>query len=516
MAVKTFAAIDVGSYELAIKIFEISKKNKLREIDHIRHRLDLGTDSYASGKISYDNMDELCRVLREFTDIMKTYQVSAYKAYGTSAVRETRNVLIVLDQIKQRTGLEISLLSNSEQRFLDYKAIASKGEDFNRIIEEGALIADIGGGSIQLSLFEKDTLVTTQNMRLGVLRLNDNLQRLNPKRSQVHELLREMIDNQLAVFKKLYLKDGAIKHIIVVDDYISMMLQKRVLGGPAPGYVDKDTYTQFMERMDHSTNGQIAEHLGISEENSNLLYISAVITAQVMEICGANMIWAPGVTLCDGIAYEYAERTKLISFTHDFEQDIIACAKNISKRYMGSRKRSDTLESIALTIYDSMKKIHGLGKRERLLLQIATRLHDCGKYVSLTNVGECSHSIILSTEIIGLSHTERVIVANVVKYNHLEFSTYGEFSENENIDKSVYLVIAKLTAILRVANGLDRSHKQKFKNIKAQLKEQELLLYVDSATDITLEKGLFRNRADFFEEVYSVRPVIHRKSEKKV
>lgn len=511
MAVKTFAAIDVGSYELAIKIFEISKKNKLREIDHIRHRLDLGSDSYTSGKISYDNMDELCRVLREFTGIMRTYQVSDYKAYGTSAVRETRNVLIVLDQIKQRTGLEISLLSNSEQRFLDYKAIASKGEDFNRIIEEGALIADIGGGSIQLSLFEKDTLVTTQNMRLGVLRLNDSLQKLNPKRGQIHELLREMIDNQLAVFQKLYLKDGAIKHIIVVDDYISLLLQKRMLGGPAPGYVDKESYGQFMEQADRYTNRQIAEHLGISEENSNLLYISAVITAQVMEISGANMIWAPGVTLCDGIAYEYAERTKLISFTHDFEQDIIACAKNISKRYMGSRKRSDTLESIALTIYDSMKKIHGLGKRERLLLQIATRLHDCGKYISLNNVSECSYSIILSTEIIGLSHTERVIVANVVKYNHLEFSTYKEFSENENIDKSVYLMIAKLTAILRVANGLDRSHKQKFKNIKAVLKDQELLLYVDSAMDITLEKGLFLSRADFFEEVYSVRPVIHRK-----
>ncbi len=511
MAVKTFAAIDVGSYELAIKIFEISKKNKLREIDHIRHRIDLGSDSYASGKISYENMDELCRVLREFTNIMKTYQVSAYKAYGTSALRETSNVLIILDQIKQRTGIEVSILSNSEQRFLDYKAIASKGEDFNRIIEEGTLIADIGGGSIQLSLFEKDTLVTTQNMRLGVLRLNDRLQKLNPKRSQVHELLREMIDNQLAVFKKLYLKDNTIKHLIVVDDYISMMLQKRMLGGPAPGYVDKETYGKFMEQADHYTNRQIAERLGITEENSNLLYISAVITSQVMEISGANMIWAPGVTLCDGIAYEYAERTKLISVTHDFEQDIIACAKNISKRYMGSRKRSDTLESIALTIYDSMKKIHGLGKRERLLLQIATRLHDCGKYISLNNVSECSYSIILSTEIIGLSHTERVIVANVVKYNHLEFSSYREFSENENIDQSVYLVIAKLTAILRVANGLDRSHKQKFKNIRAQLKEQELLLYVDSATDITLEKGLFISRADFFEEVYSVRPVIHRK-----
>ena len=169
---KTFAAIDVGSYELGMKIFEISSRNGLREIDHIRHRIDLGTDTFATGKISYDRVDELSRVLRDYNDIMKTYRVDDYTAYGTSAIRETENTMIVLDQIAQRTGIRIEVLSNSEQRFLNYKAIASRGR-FNKIVEKGTAIVDIGGGSIQISLFDKDTLVTTQNMRLGVLRLQD-------------------------------------------------------------------------------------------------------------------------------------------------------------------------------------------------------------------------------------------------------------------------------------------------------------------------------------------------------
>lgn len=114
---KTFAAIDVGSYELAMKIFEISAESGLREIDHIRHRIDLGTDTFATGKISYDRVDELSRVLREYRDIMKSYRVDDYKAYGTSAIRETENTAIVLDQIAQRTGVSIEVLSNSERRF---------------------------------------------------------------------------------------------------------------------------------------------------------------------------------------------------------------------------------------------------------------------------------------------------------------------------------------------------------------------------------------------------------------
>ena len=158
-----------------------------------------------------------------------------------------------------------------------------------------------------------------------------------------------------------------------------------------------------------------------------------------------------------------------------------------------------------------MKKIHGLGQRERLLLQLSTILHDCGKYISMANLGECSYSIIMATEIIGLSHMEREIVANVVKYNHLEFSYYEEMSRYSMLDREAYLKIAKLTAILRLANGLDRSHKQKFKNVRTQLKDNQLTITVDTNEDITLERGLFGARAGFFEEVYSVRPVIRQK-----
>ena len=225
----------------------------------------------------------------------------------------------------------------------------------------------------------------------------------------------------------------------------------------------------------------------------------------------AKMVWVPGVALCDGIAYEYGEKNKLIKANHDFEQDIIACAQNISKRYMGSRRRSETLEKIALTIYDSMRKVHGLGKRERLLLQLATILHDCGKYISLTNLGECSYNIIMSTEIIGLSHLEREIVANTVKYNHMDFGYYDLIGQNVDLDKNAYLKIAKLTAILKIANGLDRSHKRKFEDVKTVLKDEELVITIDTSVDITLEKGMFYRRAEFFEEVYSVKPVIRQK-----
>lgn len=508
MSVNNFAAIVVGSYEISMKIFDISSRGKIKEIDHIRQRIELGTDTYATGKISYPLVNEVCRILNEFVTIMNTYRVKNYQAYGTSAIRETENRMIILDQIVQRTGIQLAVLSNSEQRFLDYKSIAFKGEDFNRIIEKGTAIVDIGGGSLQISLFDKDSLVATQNMRLGVLRMRERLLKLNASPEKYEELLEEMVGAQLAVFKRMYLKDRAIQNIILVDDYVSMVMKQRMESSQQNGYADMEALTSFIERLKSKNTSEIAQLLKIPDEAAYLLFVSAVITKTILVTMGSELLWAPGVTLCDGIAYEYAEQNRIFKPEHDFEQDIIACARNISKRYMGSRKRAETLEQITMTLFDSMRKIHGLGKRERLLLRIAAILHDCGKYMSMINVGECSYSIIMSTEIIGLSHKERAIIANIVKYNHLDFDYFEEPGILEELDTVSYLTISKLTAILRVANGLDRSHKQKFKNIKTALKDNRLVITVDTLEDITLERGLFNGKADFFEEVYSIRPVI--------
>ena len=453
-------------------------------------------------------MDELCAVLRNFVSIMEGYRVDDYRACATSAIRETKNTAIVLDQIMQRTGVKLDVLSNSEQRFLDYKSIASRG-GFEKIIEKGTLVLDIGGGSIQMSLFDKDKLSATQNMRLGVLRLQEKMSRLNVRPSENGPLLEELLEAQLSVFRKMYLKDRVIENIIVVDDYISALILGKLGKVAGSGYLDRDSMASYMNYLQDHTDMEIVRYFDTPEENVPLLRISSAIVRQVALMTDAKMIWAPGVSLCDGMVYEYAEEYKLLAQVHDFEQDIVTCARGISKRYMGSKRRAETLEQIALTIFDSMKRVHGMSRRERLLLRIATLLHDCGKYISMVNLGECSYAIIMATEIIGLSHREREIVANIVRYNHLEFDYSMENSEG--IDREEYLTIVKLTAILQIANALDRSHKQKCRDIKAVRKDDKLILTITTNEDITLERGLFGSRAEFFREVYSIEPVIRQK-----
>ena len=160
-----------------------------------------------------------------------------------------------------------------------------------------------------------------------------------------------------------------------------------------------------------------------------------------------------------------------------------------------------------------------MGSRERLLLQIAVIIHSCGKFISVRNANECAYNIIMSTEIIGLSHLEREIVANVVRYNIRDFDynmvrmeAGPELSSGSLPDQSdATILTAKLTAMLRLANSMDRSHGQKLKDCRITVKDKTLTVSAEYSGDITLEAVSFEQKAAFFEEIFGIRPVLKQK-----
>ncbi|EHO52186.1 hypothetical protein HMPREF9099_01480 [Lachnospiraceae bacterium oral taxon 082 str. F0431] len=223
--IRYFAAIDVGSFELELGIYEISAKTGIKRVDYIKHTIALGSDTYKYGKISYEMIDELCDVLSDFKKIMKSYRVDDYKAYATSAMREASNNMQVLDQIKVRAGIDISIISNSEQRFINYMSIDAKGELFEKYIRSGTAVADVGFGSMQLTLYDNGAIQSTQNLSLGVLRLREMVEEIDNITEKKHNVLTELIDNDLNTFKKIYLKDKKVKTIIGVGEAAYVYVQ---------------------------------------------------------------------------------------------------------------------------------------------------------------------------------------------------------------------------------------------------------------------------------------------------
>lgn len=504
MAAQLFAAIDVGSFKLELGIYEITPKNGLRQVEHLRHVIALGKNTYSTGKISYELVDEMCRILEEFAGVMKSYQVRDYRAYATTAMRVAKNSHIILEQIRVRTGISVKVLSNSEQRLLTYKATAMKEGDFYKIIQKGTAIVDVSFGSMQISLFDKDSLVSTHNLPLGVMGIGAIMSKIPTDTWMQQTIIEEIVDKELANYRKMYLKDRdmknrEIKNLIAIGELV-LYLARDEINNTRTDRISAADFMKYSDQLLKMSLDQIEERFGVSSGYGALLIPAAVIFRRVVELTGAEMIWIPGIRMCDGIAAEYAHDIKKIHFVHDFDDDILAAARNMAKRYRCGGSHAQCVEKMALQMFDVMKKYHGLGSRDRLLLQIAAIIHGCGKFISTRNTSTSAYNIIMATEIIGLSHEERELVANVVRSRGEEFDYVGDDTR-----------VAKLTALLRMANDLDRSHKQKTVASRMTVKDGELVIAAGYNGDISLELLAVSMGADFFEEIFGIRPVLKKK-----
>lgn len=498
MAIVKYGVIYIGSYELELKIFQISQDKKLKVIEDIRQVMELGRETYAYGKLSFKTIDELCDALEKLSMILKEYRVTVTDAVATSAIREAKNASVILDRIKVRTGIKVRLLSNSEERLIDYKSLYIYEEESCRFIGDETAYIDIGSGSMQISLFEKESLVATQNLRLGSMRIRELLYGISDNIKHFDTLIEELINNDWQTFKKMFLKDKEIKYIVATGVQVSLFARK-TNGGKKNVVLNVKEFEEEYEKLAKKSEEDFMRDYGLSAEQAVMLLPTMKIYEKIIKETGAQKIWIPCTTLPDGMVIDYGVKNRRLNVNHSFAEDILNTAKNISKRYKSNQSHITNIRELALEIFNATKKIHGMKERERLLLEISTILHDLGKYISITASAQCSYDIIMATEILGLSHSERELVANIVKHNTVE------------LEKTENLELVKLVAILRVANALDRSHKQKIENYRMELKGNDLLINVRTNEDIALEKGLFREKAEFFEEVFGVKPVLKQK-----
>ncbi|MEE3467094.1 MAG: exopolyphosphatase [Eubacterium sp.] len=498
MAGHIYGAINLGSSELALKIYEITKKNGITELTHVRRRFAIGVETYSTGFISYRSMTEICETLNDFTRIMTEFGVDSSDVYGTSGIREAENMLVLLDQIRIQTGYSARILSNSEARFLYYKALAMTEPRFSELIEDGTLIVDVGAGSMQLSFFNEGCLKVTENLLLGSSRIQELLQVMEDEAYDYNELIDEYIEKDITSFFKLHLSGEKVRHIVTIGGMI-----------PDAYHYIKDQKAEFDGLIKSKTLNKVNLLSGISSENAKLVLPTILILRKIAIMTDCNKFILSPIDLCDSMAAEYAEKRLHLAPEHDFTNDILSTAREVAIKYQSDIEHIETVEMLSLQIFDRIKKLHGLGKRERLLLQLAVMLHNIGSYISDLHSRDNSYHIIMSTELIGISDRERRMIANMVRYNDDRFPDY--MALNEDITKEQYITVVKLNAILKTANVLDKSNRHKIREVGVSLANDVLTITADTMADITLEKGLFHDKAGAFEEIFGIRPKLVQK-----
>ena len=201
-----------------------------------------------------------------------------------------------------------------------------------------------------------------------------------------------------------------------------------------------------------------------------------------------------------------AEKTK-DALNSELERQVLSLARNIGLKYNYEVPHSVAVENMALQIFDALSPVHGMGHRDRFLLQAAAILHDIGKFVSLRRHYFFSYRLILSSDILGFTEKEKEVIANVAHY-HSKGAPTDVDPNFSRLGRAEKVLVAKLAAMIRLADSLDRSHRQKTTSCEIRLRGDDLEFKVSPIDDFSLEKWTFEDKAEFFENVHGVRPVL--------
>ena len=503
-------AIDVGSHALRMKIVEIKAKEEFKTLEMVRQPVSLGRDTFAMGKVSFETVNKTCNMLKGFKQLMTEYNIQAYRAVATSAIREAQNRSYIIDQIKLKTELDIDVIDTSEERFLTYKSIRKRIQNDKALREEGVMIVDIGSGSMQVSIYSHHCLTFSQNIKIGSLRVREMLSSLEGRTLNFSKILEEYIAgniDRLKIFQAQ--EEEVIKHFIAIGvgiSTIARLCNDTVYYGDLR-YISREKFEAIYQEILYKSGYAIGKEYNISLETADLLLPSMMIFKKFLDTTIAQGLIAPLISLTDGIIMDIADKRFDLKQEQAAVQDIVSSVRVLAKRYRYDQAHAEDVERKSLMIFDALKKLHGLGNRERFLLQLSAILHDIGKFINMTRHYIHSYEIIMASDLIGITKDELEIIANVARY-HSKVVPANDHPNFRKLSEKNRVVVAKLVAIIRIADGLDRSHRQKIKDIKITVNEKEIIIKVDALEDIVLEKWTVETKAEFFQEVFGITPIV--------
>ena len=510
MSIEIAAAVDVGSNAMRMMIAEITSEGRIRPLEDLRKPTCIGRDTFNIGRIQVETIHRACDILKGFDRLMRDYQVERCRAVATSGVREASNREYLLDQIRMRTGLDVEVINNSQERFLTYKAIGDNLTDWPRIQDEGALLVDIGAGGVEISVYQGKGLQFTEHLKVGSLRLRELLSDLEKMTLDFPGIMEEFIESKTHMLSNI-LKNLQLKNFVGLGGELKSITNLCIGKKRAKQekFIEKQALMDLYRSIRTQTKEQILEEYRIPAERAAILLPALILFKCFIELTEAQGIHTPMVSLRHGILTDMVDKQLNSKRQQTFLQDIISSVRYISRKYRSDEVHSTHVEGLALSIFDQTRPQHGLSDQERFYLQIAAILHDIGKYINFNHHDVLSYDIIHAVDIIGLSNREMRLVANVARFHSEErplhhFQTYQELSAADKV------IVSKLTALLLLADSLDITHKQKISGIETAVKGNVLEFTVDSVEDILLEGWTFEQKAGLFEETIGLLPRLRR------
>ena len=495
------AAIDVGTNNLQMTIVQVNDDGEIVVLEELKKPTTIGSDTFTMGQITISTMHEIVNTLKGFRMKLKEYKVQSYKAVSTSAFREAQNRDYVLEHIRNHTGINIEIINNSQERYYMYQAM-----DHRSIVDykkQSTLILNIASGGIEISIHDKGKLILMEYMNIGALRVSEMLSGFKNKAINISRIMEDYIYGRISRIEPI-IKKTQIQCFVGLGSEINTLFG--LCNSKKKWKVESTEISQLYQEMKELKDDKLIEKYSLSSKQMETLLPSVILLNLLLGMAKTKYIFVPMVELRQGIITDMADNVYLGSQKDQYEE-IINLVWYINKKYGLERKHSEYVLELCVSIFDQTKKLHRLDKRERLYLQIAAILHGVGYYVNVDDQSATTYELIKKQRIMGLSNRELEIIANVAFYygNEVPKQHHDNYQKLSFEDK---IVVVKLAAILKIADGFDISHTSKINLLSLHIQKDNLYFTIKANEQIYLEEWTFEQNASFFEQVMGVQPRI--------
>lgn len=511
---RVIALMDVGTNSIRLRLVQVLPDKKFEIVLTQKEVVRLGDSEFVEQTLQSEAIDRAVQVCCHFYTLIKQHEVEEIIAIATTAVREAANRGEFIQYIKDKCGLDIRIISGLEEARLIYLGIAS-GMNLG---DQQALLIDIGGGSTELIVGDKQQHYLLDSLKLGAIRLTNMFflphenEAVTPER---YTLIQSYVRNTLVrtaqriqPYKIDVLLGSSGTLLNLANITAEHFYQRSAL--PDESFTHQQLKT-VISKLCELPLDQRRKITGIDPQRADYIVSGAAIIDTIMDELKLKRLQISDRGLLDGMLVDYLDRTDQSLALGQItirERSVLQLGRTVDFDEPHARH----VARLAMQLFESGFSIglHKLGRWERELLEYAALLHDVGAFLSYQNHQMHTYYIVRNADLLGFDQKEISIIA-LAGLHHRKLLPSRRNADYAALDEGSQRAVCILGMMLRLAESLDRSHSGAIHRVRfTKGNGNEIILDVFSNEDCHLELFGVEIHKQVFEKTFHKSLVIRR------
>jgi len=496
------AAIDVGTNTIRLTVAEVESDGTYRILDEEREMVRLGEHLDQTGRLSDEAVERALTAIGKMKAIADGFEVTEIRAIATSAVREAANGRAFSREVLRRHKVRIEVITGEEEAQLAFRSAA---RHFN-LEGRSSAVVDIGGGSVEVILAAGTIIDQIHSLPLGAVRVTERLVRSDPLKQKHWRLMRKEIDRGIRTLGRpshraeiMVGSGGSFTALAHMAKW-----QREGRHGSVQGYMlTPAEVVHLLDRLREAPLEARRQIPGLSPDRADIIVAGATVISRLIKRLGSQQILVNERGVRDGLLLlmisELSGRPDLAQLPQP--GDRMEWVRLFARKCRANERHCEHVANLSLQIFDGLRNRYRLPAAGRDVLQAAALLHDIGYIISHSKHHKHTYHLIMHGDLPAFAPHEVELIANVARYHRRAFPkrSHPNLAGMSGEDRRL---IGQLSGILRIADGLDRTHSSSVTAIRARSLGGRLRLDVEASTAPDVELADAQRKSDLFKKAF--------------